>query len=87
MKNGRRRIRRGGRQSQQTVNVTIFHNPNGYNGKRASIGDLLDIVRPTVATFHLTAAVGHNQIKLKKLSLFSKEWEGGEALHPPEKFI
>ena len=62
MRNGRRRsrrrIRRGGRQSDQTVNVTIFdNNLNGYNGKRASIGDLLDIVRPTVATFQETAVV------------------------------
>ena len=55
------------------MNVTIFdHNPNGYNSKRASIEDLLDIVRPTVATFHLTAAVEHNQIKLKNYHCFQK---------------
>ena len=51
--------------NDKTVDLTIFNNDlNGFNGKRASIQDLLDVVKPTVATFQETAVAGSNKIKL-----------------------
>ena len=84
----RRRIRRGGRKSDNTVDVTIFdNNLNGYNGKRASIGELLNSLKPTVATFQETAVVGNNQIKLKNYHCFQRNRKGVKQMGGVATFV
>ena len=45
----RRKLRRGRRSAGKTVDISIFNNNlNGLSGKRASIGELLSLVKPTM---------------------------------------
>jgi hypothetical protein len=68
------RLRREGRPKDKTVYITIFNNnPNVFNGKRASLDKLPDVVKPTVATFQETAVAKSNKKKYNKILLFTKQ--------------
>ena len=74
-------MRRGRRSEGKTADISIFdQNLNGYNGKRASIGELLNIIQPTVATFQETAIVGNNRIKVKNYFSFQRNRKGVKTM-------
>ena len=84
----RRRIRRGGRTTGKTVDITILNNNlNGFNGKKASIQELFDIVKPTVATFQETAVAGSNKIKLKNYYCFQRNRKGVKQMGGVATFV
>ena len=52
----RRIVRRGRRPAGRTTTISIYNNNlNGFNGNKASIVQLLDKIKPTLATFKETA--------------------------------
>ena len=64
-----------------TVDVSIFdNNLNGFSGKRASIEELLNTVKPTVVTFQETAMSGNNRIKIKNYFAFQRNRKGVKTM-------
>ena len=73
----RRSLRRGRRPAGKTATISIYdNNLNGFNGKRASIVELLSVMNPTVATFQETAVAGNNAIKVKNYACFQRNRKG-----------
>ena len=65
------------RPAGKTANITIYNNNlNGFSGKRASIGELLNLVKPTIVTFQETAMSGNNRIKVKNYFSFQRNRKG-----------
>ena len=74
-------MRRGKRPAGRTTTITIYNNNlNGYNGKKASIVQLFDIIKPTVATFQETAVAGSYQIKVKNYACFQRNRKGVKTM-------
>ena len=70
------------------MDITIYNNNlNGFNGKRASIQDLVDIVKPTVATFQETAVAGGNKINLKNYYCFQRNRKGVKQMGGVATFV
>ena len=61
--------------------MTIYNNNlNGFSGKKASIGALLETIKPTVVTFQETALTGNNQLKVKNYSSFQRNRKGTKIM-------
>ena len=73
---------------EKTVDITIFNNNlNGFNGKRASLEELINIVKPSVATFQETAVAGSNRIKLKNYYCLQRNRKGVKQMGGVATFV
>ena len=63
------------------MDISIFdNNLNGFRGKRASIGELLNLVKPTIVTFQETTMAGKNIIKVKNYFSFQRNRKGTKTM-------
>ena len=76
-----RKRRRGGRPAARTETVSMYdNNLNGFNGKKASIVQLLEVVKPTIANFQETAVSGNNQMKANNYICFQRNRKGVKTM-------
>ena len=84
----RRSLRRSRRKQEKFTNVTIYNNNlNGYNGKKASIAELLRIVEPSIVTFQETAVTGSNRIKQNNYLCFQRNRKGCKTMGGVATFV
>ena len=81
-------MRRSRKQKSEFTNVTIYNNNlNGYNGKKASIAELLNVLQPSIVTFQETAVTGSNVIKQKNYLCFQRNRKGLKKMGGVATFV
>ena len=81
-------MRRSRRTKNNFTSVTIYNNNlNGYNGKRASIAELLRRLEPSVVTFQETAVSGSNKIYTKNYTCFQRNRKGVKTMGGVATFV
>ena len=81
-------LRRSRKRKNQFTNLTIYNNNlNGYNGKKASIAELLQVLQPSIVTFQETAVTGSNVIKQKNYLCFQRNRKGIKKMGGVATFV